>query len=328
MPDLSYKQSQFRRRRVGRSPRDGSRGVLYKQSQLPERAAARWAKGSQSPVAVVQTKPIQESCKCQVRNKPDLPRTGETASWTGDKANRAKQSQFPGRDGRPARPGFHPARVPLPRQAHKQSQFAPDGHGRPSPRPKALTMPPVTEASAPNKANLPRTGETASRASDKANRAKQSQFTGRGGLPTRPRFYPAGVPLPHPAHKQSQLAGAVAPNKANRRPAVQTKPNSGGRYTPLLHYSIIPAFQPRPRCTNKASLPRHDHESRRSDRRSEFRLQVGKTGPTRVNAVGATHASPLQTDASGGRRRMPAVPLKTQDSYPFFFLDLYVTGGV
>jgi hypothetical protein len=42
--------------------------------------------------------------------------------------------------------------------------------------------------------------------------AKQSQFPGRDGWPARPRFYPARVPLPHPAHKQSQLAG-----KANFR---------------------------------------------------------------------------------------------------------------
>jgi hypothetical protein len=36
----------------------------------------------------------------------------------------------------------------------KQSQSAPAGQGRPSPRPEALTLPPPRETSAPNKANL------------------------------------------------------------------------------------------------------------------------------------------------------------------------------
>jgi hypothetical protein len=36
----------------------------------------------------------------------------------------------------------------------KQTQFAPDGRGRPSSRPGALAMPPVKRANAPNKANF------------------------------------------------------------------------------------------------------------------------------------------------------------------------------
>jgi hypothetical protein len=37
----------------------------------------------------------------------------------------------------------------------KQTQFAPDGATGPSPRLEALTLPPATGASAPNKANFP-----------------------------------------------------------------------------------------------------------------------------------------------------------------------------
>ncbi len=40
----------------------------------------------------------------------------------------------------------------------KRSQFSPGGHGGPSPRPKALTLPPVTGAIVRNKANSLRTG--------------------------------------------------------------------------------------------------------------------------------------------------------------------------
>ncbi len=37
-------------------------------------------------------------------------------------------------------------------------------------------------------------------------------------------------------------------------PLVQTKPNSGGRYAPLFHYSIVPAFQARARCAKQSQV--------------------------------------------------------------------------
>jgi hypothetical protein len=62
----------------------------------------------------------------------------------------------------------------------KQSQFTSDGQGRPSPRPEALTLPPVRQASAPNKPNLAMAGWHPG-----ANRAKRTQFggTSRGWEP-------------------------------------------------------------------------------------------------------------------------------------------------
>ncbi len=67
---------------------------------------------------------------------------------------------------------------------YKQSQFAPCGLGRPSPRPSALTLPPGTTASVQNKANF-RTDR-------------------KGQEPTRP-------PVP--------TAWAIVRNKANSRPS-------------------------------------------------------------------------------------------------------------
>jgi hypothetical protein len=75
----------------------------------------------------------------------------------------------------------------------KRTQFGTDGHGRPSSRPKALAMPPVTGAMAQNKANsspgqpsrersvrnkpkLGQAGESGQWRLRRANSAKQSQF--------------------------------------------------------------------------------------------------------------------------------------------------------
>ena len=41
-------------------------------------------------------------------------------------ARRLWPALWPGRDGRPARLRFYPAKAPLPQPAHKQSQFPPD----------------------------------------------------------------------------------------------------------------------------------------------------------------------------------------------------------
>ena len=60
----------------------------------------------------------------------------------------------------------------------KQSQFTSDGQGRPSPRPEALTLPPVRQASAPNKPNLAMAGWHPG-----ANRAKRTQSAGTGSGP-------------------------------------------------------------------------------------------------------------------------------------------------
>ena len=65
---------------------------------------------------------------CETKPIPARATSGTSALWTkgydefGVCKAMAKQSQFPSRDGRPARPRFYPARVPLPHWAHKQSQ--------------------------------------------------------------------------------------------------------------------------------------------------------------------------------------------------------------
>ncbi len=66
-------------------------------------------------------------------------------------------------------------------------------------------MPPVTEASAPNKANLPRTAETGWASADKANRTKQSQF-------------PAFGPTRWTRNRQLRAQGGNPPPDAGRTP--------------------------------------------------------------------------------------------------------------
>jgi len=126
-----------------------------------------------------------------VRNKPNF--AGRLGPW---RAKRTKRSQFP-TIGRPHHSSPIPivqneANLPAARdaaggrrgQSYKQSQFAPGGPGRPSPRPSALTLPPITGPMVRNKANSVRGSRESSAFQEKSYggldmRAKQSQFPRR-----------------------------------------------------------------------------------------------------------------------------------------------------
>jgi hypothetical protein len=142
--------------------------------------------------------------------------------------------------------------------SQKQSQRAPRRSGRPSPGPLALTLPPITPASASNKANFPR---LAGRAAPRANHAKQTQC---GGPIVRnePNSRPAEFPGTPDCAKRTQFG---PPPRGCGGRNVRNKPNLGRAGTRHdFHYS------------NPMSIVRNEANFRRAH--GNGRRQAGSGG--------------------------------------------------
>ena len=153
---------------------------------------------------------------------------------------------------------------------YKQSQFASDRRERPSPRPEALTMPPVTGGNCAKQSQSGAAGHTNKPNPWASYCAKQSQSA--NGCPavevphhsSIPPFHRSPSPLGGRLYKQSQLTEASAmrqlvwtPASAGvtrgEGPVVQTKPIRFG----WVEKTIPKAFGPfaGPSAPNKANLP-------------------------------------------------------------------------
>jgi hypothetical protein len=132
----------------------------------------------------------------------------------------------------------------------KRSQFASGRHGRPSPRPEALRLPPDTGDKCAKRSQSGAGGGTNKPNRRGSCRVKRSQFaSGEWGRPSpRPEALTMPPVIGDKCAKRSQSGAGGCTNKPNRWGSHRAKRSQIGRWllggpdSPLFQYSIIPPF--------------------------------------------------------------------------------------